>query len=74
MGAIYRKIFAQNFKPIAIECNQIKSLRLNIESNDFLSKYGPQVLNTLQFFQNLNFLTFYYWNKKKKTLKSDVKH
>jgi hypothetical protein len=74
MRAFYRKIFTQNFKLITIECNQIKSLRLNIDSNDFLSKYGSQVLNTLQFFQNLNFLTFYYWNKKRKTLKSVVKH
>jgi hypothetical protein len=73
MGAIYKKICAQNFKPIAIECNQLKSLRLNIDSNDFLSKYGSQVLNTLQFFQNFNFLTFYYWNKREENFKISCK-
>jgi hypothetical protein len=73
LGAIYRQIFAQNFKQIAIECNQIRSLRLNIKSNDFLSKYGLEVLNTLQFFQNLNFLTFNYWNKKEENFKMSCK-
>jgi hypothetical protein len=58
MDAIYRKIFAQNFRQIAIECNQIKSLRLNIKSNDFLSKYGLEVLSTLQFFSEFEFFNF----------------
>jgi hypothetical protein len=56
IGQNRNELMAKNFKSIAIGCNQIRNLRLYLKGSPSYLTFGLEIVNSLQFFQNLRIL------------------